>query len=87
MHLSLAHGILVGVGRHPIKSSIAYRRPVRPLLALQNLIGVRIPYLALNEFRGVIEILNSVGGVEVYVANPIYDPQSKLRLAAGTHSL
>jgi anionic cell wall polymer biosynthesis LytR-Cps2A-Psr (LCP) family protein len=38
-------------------------------------------------FKGVIEMSNAVGGVEVCVANPIHDTYTHLDLAAGTQSL
>jgi anionic cell wall polymer biosynthesis LytR-Cps2A-Psr (LCP) family protein len=39
------------------------------------------------DFRGVIEMSNAIGGVEVCVASPIDDKYSKLQLEAGLHTL
>ena len=75
------------MSRQQINSSIAYGGPVCTLLTIQNLTGLKIPYLAMIDFRGVIEMSNAIGGVEVCVANPIDDPKSKLQLEAGTHTL
>jgi LCP family protein required for cell wall assembly len=75
------------MSRQQINSSIAYGGPVCTLLTIQNLTGVKVPYLAMIDFRGVIEMSNAIGGVEVCVANPIDDPQSKLQLEAGIHTL
>jgi LCP family protein required for cell wall assembly len=80
-------GSFSAMSRQQINSSIAYGGPVCTLLTIQNLTGVRIPYLAMIDFRGVIEMSNAIGGVEVCVANPIDDPQSKLQLEAGMHNL
>ena len=75
------------MSRQQINSSIAYGGPVCTLLTVQALTGVRIPYLGVIDFRGVIEMSNAIGGVEVCVANPIDDPKSKLKLEAGVHTL
>jgi LCP family protein required for cell wall assembly len=80
-------GSFSAMSRQQINSSIAYGGPVCTLLTIQNLTGVKIPYLAMIDFRGVIEMSNAIGGVEVCVANPIDDPKSKLKLDAGIHTL
>jgi LCP family protein required for cell wall assembly len=80
-------GSFSAMSRQQINSSIAYGGPVCTLLTIQNLTGVKIPYLAMIDFRGVIEMSNAIGGVEVCVANPIDDPKSKLKLDAGVHTL
>jgi LCP family protein required for cell wall assembly len=80
-------GSFSAMSRQQINSSIAYGGPVCTLLTIQALTGVKIPYLALIDFRGVIEMSNAIGGVEVCVANPIDDPKSKLKLDAGIHTL
>ena len=80
-------GSFSAMSRQQINSSIAYGGPVCTLLTVQALTGVQVPYLAMIDFRGVIEMSNAIGGVEVCVANPIDDPKSKLKLDAGTHTL
>jgi LCP family protein required for cell wall assembly len=75
------------MSRQQINSSIAYGGPVCTLLTIQALTGVKIPYLGVIDFRGVIEMSNAIGGVEVCVANPIDDPKAKLKLDAGVHTL
>jgi LCP family protein required for cell wall assembly len=75
------------MSRQQINSSIAYGGPVCTLLTIQALTGVKIPYLGVIDFRGVIEMSNAIGGVEVCVANPIDDPKAKLKLEAGVHTL
>lgn len=80
-------GSFSAMSRQQINSSIAYGGPVCTLLTIQALTGVEIPYLAMIDFRGVIEMSNAIGGVEVCVASAIDDPKSKLKLAAGIHTL
>jgi LCP family protein required for cell wall assembly len=80
-------GAFSAMNRQQINSSIAYGGPVCTLLTIQALTGVKIPYLGVIDFRGVIEMSNAIGGVEVCVANPIDDPKAKLKLDAGVHTL
>jgi LCP family protein required for cell wall assembly len=80
-------GSFSAMSRQQINSSIYYGGPVCTLLTIQKLTGVKIPYLALINFSGVIEMSNAIGGVEVCVASPINDPKAKLKLDAGVHTL
>jgi LCP family protein required for cell wall assembly len=57
------------------------------LLTIEQLTGVKIPYLATINFGGVIEMSNAIGGVDVCVARPIHDQYTFLNLAAGNHNL
>ena len=61
--------------------------PACTLLTVQELTGVRIPYLAMIDFKGVIAMSEAVGGVTVCVAEPISDEYTKLYLEAGEHTL
>ena len=57
------------------------------LLTVEALTGLDIPFLALVDFNGVIELSNAVGGVEVCVAEDIDDPYTNTYLKAGLHKL
>ena len=70
-----------------INATIANGGPGCTLLTVQQLTGVKIPYLAMIDFKGVIEMSNAIGGVEVCVASPINDTYTKTYLSAGTHTL
>jgi LCP family protein required for cell wall assembly len=80
-------GSFSAMSRQQINSSIAYGGPVCTLLTVQALTGVEIPYLAMIDFKGVIEMSNAIGGVTVCVASGIDDPKSKLKLSPGNHTL
>lgn len=54
---------------------------------IQKLSGLQIHYTAMVKFRGVIEMSNAVGGVQVCVAQAIDDDYVGLHLDRGTHSL
>lgn len=49
--------------------------------------GLDIQYAALVKFKGVIEMSNAVGGVDICVEQPISDSYIGLELDAGMHSL
>lgn len=55
--------------------------------AAEELSGLDIQYAAMVQFRGVIEMSNAVGGVEVCVEEPIDDPYIGLTLDPGFHTL
>ena len=70
-----------------INSTMNYGGPACTLLAVQQLTGLEIPYLAMIDFKGVIAMSEAVGGVEVCVSEPINDTYSKLYLEPGYHTL
>ena len=70
-----------------INATIANGGPGCTLLTVEQLTGVNIPYLAMVDFNGVIELSNAVGGVEVCVAEDINDPYTNTYLKAGMHNL
>jgi LCP family protein required for cell wall assembly len=70
-----------------INATIANGGPGCSLLTIEQLTGVKIPYLATINFSGVIEMSNAIGGVDVCVARPIHDRYTFLNLEAGNHNL
>ena len=56
-------------------------------LTIETLTGLSIPYVAVIDFKGVIEMSNAIGGVDVCVAEPIEDSYTNTYLAAGEHTL
>jgi LCP family protein required for cell wall assembly len=70
-----------------INATIANGGPGCSLLTIEQLTGVKIPYLATINFSGVIEMSNAIGGVDVCVARPIHDKYTFLNLEAGNHNL
>jgi LCP family protein required for cell wall assembly len=70
-----------------INATIANGGPGCSLLTIEQLTGVKIPYLATINFSGVIEMSNAIGGVDVCVARPIRDKYTFLSLDAGNHNL
>ena len=70
-----------------INATIANGGPGCTLLTVEKLTGLDIPYLAMVDFNGVIELSNAVGGVEVCVAEPIEDTYTNTYLSKGMHNL
>lgn len=58
-----------------------------PVLTVEALTGLDIPYAAVIEFDGVVAMSNAVGGVPVCVATAIDDRNIPFKLEAGTHTL
>jgi len=54
---------------------------------VENLTGISIPYAAMVEFNGVIEMSNAVGGVNVCVNAAINDSYTGVHLEPGEYSL
>jgi LCP family protein required for cell wall assembly len=70
-----------------INATIANGGPGCTLLTIEMLTGLNIPYLAMVDFNGVIELSNAVGGVEVCVAQDIEDEYTNTYLKKGIHTL
>jgi LCP family protein required for cell wall assembly len=73
--------------RQQINSTISSGGVACTHLAVQELTGLEIPFLALIDFKGVIEMSNAIGGVEVVIDKPISDDYSQFYIEAGTHTL
>ena len=70
-----------------INSTMTKAGPACTLLAVQQLTGVTIPYLAVIDFKGVIAMSEAIGGVDVCVATAIDDEYTNLHLEPGEHTL
>src|SRR5699024_909842 len=57
------------------------------VLTLENMLELDIDYAGLVTFDGVINMSNAIGGVDVSLAEPIYDPKADLDLPAGDVTL
>lgn len=55
--------------------------------AIEYMSGIDVHYAAMVQFKGVIEMSNAVGGVEVCVAEPIEDTYIDFHLEPGMHEL
>ena len=80
-------GNFSAMDRRQINSSIAYGGVACTHLTVQELTGLEIPFVAMIDFKGFIEMSNAVGGVEVEIEEPISDAYSNFYIDAGTHVL
>lgn len=70
-----------------LNATIANGGPGCTLLTIEQLTGLKIPYLGLIQFNGVIEMSNAIGGVDVCVAKEINDPYTQTYLKPGKYTL
>ena len=73
--------------RQQINSSIGYGGVACTHLTVQEFTGLEIPFVAMIDFKGVIEMSNAIGGVDVVIDKPISDPYSNFYIESGTHTL
>ena len=70
-----------------INATIANGGPGCTLLTVEKLTGLKIPYLAMINFQGVIDMSDAIGGVEVCLSRPLKDPYTFLDLPKGKNVL
>lgn len=70
-----------------MNTALAYGGLACVVKTVSDFTGVEIPFAALIEFNGVIEMSNAIGGVDVCIASPIRDSQIGLYLDEGQQSL
>jgi LCP family protein required for cell wall assembly len=80
-------GTFAAKNRQQINSSIGYGGVACTHLTVQEFTGLKIPFVAMIDFKGVIEMSNAIGGVEVVIDKPISDAYSNFYIDAGTHNL
>ncbi|MFC1442363.1 LCP family protein [Streptacidiphilus sp. N1-10] len=61
--------------------------PSCQVAAVHQLTGIPIDHFVKLTFSGVVTMSDAVGGVNLCVSNDVYDPDSHLKLAKGTHTL
>jgi len=70
-----------------INVSLSYGGLACTVLTVEKLTGLQIPYAAVIQFDGVVDMSNAVGGVPVCLSGPIRDPYTGLDLPAGTSTI
>ena len=80
-------GTFSAMDRQQINSSIGYGGVACTHLTVEEFTGLEIPFVAMIDFKGVIEMSNAVGGVEVVIDKPISDAYSNFYIDSGTHTL
>lgn len=75
------------MSKQPLNSTFSYGGLACATRSISALTGMNIPFAATVTWGGVIEITNALGGVEVCIANGIYDPYTGIDWEAGNHTL
>ncbi|WP_027479280.1 LCP family protein [Gryllotalpicola ginsengisoli] len=78
-------GYYSAMSSQKINVTLSYGGLACTVLTVEQLTGLSIPYAALIQFDGVIQMSDAVGGVPVCLAGAIDDPYVGLKLSAGEH--
>ena len=70
-----------------INATIANGGPGCTVLTVEKITGLKIPYLAMINFQGVIDMSDAIGGVEVCLSRPLKDRYTYLNLPKGKNVL
>lgn len=54
---------------------------------IQHITNIHIDHMAIVDFNGFKGVVNAVGGVKICLPNDVNDPQSKLNLKKGVHTV
>jgi len=77
-----------GYSTEPINVSLFYGGLPCAVLTVQELTGLPIQFAGMITFQGVISMTDAIGGVDVCITDPMYDPYTGIDLpTAGTWSL
>jgi LCP family protein required for cell wall assembly len=80
-------GSYSAMSNQKINTTLTYGGLACTVLTVEKLTGMSIPYAAVIQFDGVIQMSNAVGGVSVCVAGDIKDPYTGLNVKAGQNTL
>ncbi len=76
-----------GRGMDKINSSLAYGGPELAVRTVEALVGVRVDYYFLTSFEGLVGLVDEVGGLDVRVDFPMYDPYSGSHFSPGVRHM
>ena len=76
-----------GHGTNKINSAMSAGGPDLTIRTLENLTGIPIDFWALTSFRGVVNMVNHIGGLEVDVPYPMHDSFSHAHFSQGVHHM
>lgn len=76
-----------GLGKAKLNASYGLGGPRLVVQTIEKATGIRIDHYVEINFAGFTGMVDALGGVEVCTPRSIRDPNSHLKLAAGTHKL
>ncbi|WP_017570838.1 LCP family protein [Nocardiopsis halotolerans] len=74
-----------GHGPDKINAAYAHGGPQLAVRTVESVTDVRVDHYVEVDFNGFVDVVDSLGGIEVCLPQPIHDPKAHLDMAAGTH--
>jgi len=82
-----ADGVVVPGALRQFNAAYPIGGPVCVQRTVESLTGLRIDHFVVVDFVGFVEMVDAVGGVTIYIPEPISDPQSKIYFETGCQTL
>lgn len=76
-----------GHGTAKINAALAYGGPQLLIATIEQVTGVRVDHFAMLDLQGFESMTDALGGVEVQVAESVYDSANDVAWEAGAHQL
>jgi len=76
-----------GHGENKINAALAFGGPTLLVQTVENVTGLRIDHYMGIGFEGLVDVVNTVGGVRICLPTAISDSYSGVNLSAGCHNL
>jgi len=76
-----------GHGTDKINASLSDGGPLLTVKTVEALTGIHIDFYAITSFVGLTNMVNSLGGVNVKVTQPMHDQYSRANFDPGTHHM
>jgi LCP family protein required for cell wall assembly len=76
-----------GHGEDKINAAYAYGGPSLAVQTVESATNVRVDHYVEVDFTGFVDVVDSLGGIEVCLPEAIDDPKAHLVMAAGTHQV
>ena len=76
-----------GHGNAKLNAALSFGGPPLLIATIEELTGVRVDHFAILDFEGFRSMTDALGGVDVRVAQTVWDPARKVVWPAGIHHL
>jgi LCP family protein required for cell wall assembly len=76
-----------GHGTNKINTAMTFGGPGLTVQTVENLTGIRIDFWALTSFNGLINMVNGIGGLTVFIPQALHDRFSGAFFSRGVHHL
>jgi LCP family protein required for cell wall assembly len=74
-----------GHGTTKITSAMSLGGPALTVRTIESMTGIRIDFWMLTSFKGLVRMVNRIGGLKVYVPRPMHDRFSGANFRKGVH--